>query len=218
VVLSIVMSDSILVFLIATLFPLLLGVVIFFTYAILPVIPLLLGLGTIREKGCSWGIFFGFIISFTLFRIGFSGLIYVLRVPIDYFQIVGALFLALMGCMILRPRYSIWLREKSPSYQGVIYSALLGLAWSFWVGLFTLLPSDDFNIRMIDALVIYTTFVSGIVPGIVLVVLQKILSKIYPERHIRTIEIILGSLLILISLLLLFHIIPIAPREGIKID
>jgi threonine/homoserine/homoserine lactone efflux protein len=167
------MGESFLVFLIATWFPLLLGVAIFFSYAVVPVIPLLWGLGTIQGKGSSWGVFLGFIGSFTFFRIFFSGIIYLFKIPIDYFQFVGAPILALIGLMMLIPRYSIWIREKSNFNQGLIYSLVLGFVWSFWVGLFTLLPSDNFDIKRIDLLVIYTTFVSAIIPALFLIALQK---------------------------------------------
>lgn len=212
------MSDAFLVFLIATWFPLLLGIIIFFTYAVVPVIPLLLGLGTIQGKGSSLGIFLGFISSFTFFRIFFSGIIYLFKIPIDYFQFVGAVFLALVGLMMLTSRYYIWMREKSGFNQGLIYSVLLGLVWSFWIGLFTLLPSDNFDIKEIDLLVIYTTFISAIGPAFLLLVLQKIFSKLYPQKYMMTIEKILGALLSVISILLLFHLIPISLREGIKVN
>lgn len=166
-------------------------------------------------RGSSWGIFLGFICSFTFFRIFFTGIIYLFKIPFDDFQYVGVVFLALIG-LVLISRYYTWIRGKSSFNHGLIYSVLLGFVWSFWVGLFTLLPSDIFDIKQIDLLVIYTTFISAIAPALVLVILQKILSKLYPQRYMTAIEKIFGVLLLVISILLIFHFIPISIRERIK--
>lgn len=99
----------------------------------------------------------------------------------------------------------------------MIYSTFLGFIWSFWVGLSKAVFADYYEPKWIGFLEIYLTFLSCILPGIILVCTNIILSKVYPDKYIPEIERILGYVTLGMALLLTFHIVKIrTPREGLK--
>lgn len=210
------MEDSLLVFFIATFFPLIFGLVIFVTNSILPVISFIFGLGTIRGKRSLWGLFLSFVVSFTFFRILLSVIVKETEISFNTLQDGGIFFLTLFGMMWILPQFSLWHRVEDDFQKGIVYGGLLGFLWSFWVGLFKAIPSDYYEPKWIGFLEIYLTLISSIGPGILLVGIGFILSKLYPNQHIRTIEKGLGFLALLISVLLMLHILTITPREGLK--
>lgn len=198
-----------------TLLPLLFGPIIFWIY-ILPVISVVLGIGTIREKGSLWGIFFGFIVSFTFFRMFISLIVKVSEISFDTLQYVGIFFLFLFGMMMMIPQFSFWNKVENGFEKGAIYSALLGFIWSFWVGLTKAVFADYYEPEWIGFLEIYLTLISSILPGIILVGISFILSKLYPSAYIAKIEKVLGFLTLIIAVLLIFHIFKITAREELR--
>lgn len=195
------MSIDLQIFLIATIFPLMFGAIIMIT-SIAPVAAPIFGFGLFQDQK---GMFLGFILSFSFFRILISGVVKLFEMPLSLLEYIGIFFLILFGLLMIRY-----------SWKAIPYSICLGFIWAFWVGLFKDLPGDDNTIRRIDLFVIYTTSLSSIVPGIALSIIGWILSKIYPTKYRVQIQKVLGYLTVITAILLLFHLLPVAPRQGIK--
>lgn len=205
-------------YLMGTIFALMFGAIIFITDSILPVLSIILSVGTVRGEKSGWGIFTGFIFSFAFFRIILSLLVKATEISFETLQYVGIFVLILYGLLMIFPQYSPWKISESGFKNGVDYGVILGFIWSFWVGLFNILFTDDFNIREVDVFVVYTTFLSCVPPGLILVALNYILSKLYPSQYDKKIDKVLGCLTILTALLIAFHVINITPRVGLKVE
>lgn len=210
------MEDTILFIVVVTVFPLIFGPIIFLSSSFLPIISLVLGLGTIRGKGSLWGLLISFVLSFTFFRLCMSLFVKIADISFETFQYGGIFFLTLFGLMMIFPKYSLWNHMDTGFKKGAVYGALLGFVWSFWVGLFKDVPSDYYEPKWIGPVEIYMAFVSSIVPGIILMAVSYFLSKFYPLKYLGKIEKVLGCLTLLMGVILAFHGITISPREGLK--
>lgn len=211
------MSDYIDFFIIVTLFPLLFGPIIFLTDSILPVTPLLLGLGLFQGKDSLKGIVVGFLISFTVFRILISLLVKITEISSNTLQDIGLFFLAVVGIMLLFPAYSPWNLAKGDFLKGALYSAILGFIWSFWVGLSKAVISDYYEPEWIGFPEIYLTIVSSILPCLILMGISFVLSRIYPLNFGAWISRVLGVATLLLALCMALNVVVIkTPREGLK--
>jgi threonine/homoserine/homoserine lactone efflux protein len=200
------MSIDISFFLMITILPFISGPIIF-VISIIPVVGLILNLGSLRGKGSLKGIFWGFVTSFTLFRLLISSFVKMSEISLANLQIIGIIFLIFMALLMVNPP---WQRLESGFKRGFAYSALLGFVWSFWVGISKAVFSDDFDPKQITFLVAYITFMSCLLPGFILVLTTFVLSKL------PTMQRFLAAVTIVIAVLLLFHVVEVAPREGLK--
>lgn len=182
--------------------PLIFGGIIFLTDYIVPVIGLILGLGVYR--GSVWQIFFGFLLSFSIFRMALSLLIKVEEIPIETVHTIGSWLLLLIGLLLIFLKPRAW-----------VYAVLLGFIWSFWVGLSKAVFADYYEPKWIESLEVYLTLMSSLLPAIILAAIGFILSKLYPAAY--PIEKGAGIVSVVIALLMLFHVVTIkSPREGLR--
>lgn len=204
-------------FIFSSILPLISGPIIFLTDTLWPVIPSLLGIGIIQGKGGLWGLFSGFIISFTFFRLFISLIVKLGQISSSTVQYAGFFFLLLFGMIMIFPQIAPWKRVENNFTKGAIYTAFLGFIWAFWVGLSKAVFADYYEPKWIGFFEIYFAFLSSLLPGVIIVCMNLILSKIYPSKSIGTIERILGVFTLCLAMLLIFGFIKIkTPREELK--
>lgn len=200
-----------------TLLPFLSGPYIFLMDMVYPVIPLILGLGMFKKPGSFKGVFFGFVLSFTFFRMLICLIVKISEMQAHTLQSIGAAFLILSGALMISLKFSPWNWTENGFKQSALYSSLLGFLFAFWVGLSKAVFTDYYEPEWVGPIEIYLAIVSSLLPGLLLACFGWGLAKIYPADYKGIIQKLIGLLTIFVGVLILFHGITIrTTREELK--
>lgn len=174
--------------------------------SVIPAIPLTLGMATVSGRGRWMGNFLGFTLSYALFQIVISYIMNVAGIDDVTLQKIGILFLVVFGLMMLFPQYAIWKKGEDDYRKAKYYGMMFGFVWSFWAAIPTKTFNFDLNIFVLFILV-YFMLVAAVVPGFFFTLIAFILSNLYNEKKLISIEKGVGWLTLLISFLLSYGIL-----------
>lgn len=123
------------------------GVITILSPCVLPLLPLILGAATQADRLRPWGIIVGFVLAFTAATLTLTYLVRALGVPPDLNRTASAIVLAVLGLILLVPRFNLGFERlagglpalapagAAPGTLGGVTVGLgLGLAWSPCVG------------------------------------------------------------------------------------
>lgn len=184
---------------------------------LLPIYPAVLAGGILKGKRSLKGIVLGFTISFGVFALVLSTIIYATYLQPDIMRYVAIFLSALFGLFMIFANKLTIKDTTNDLAKGFIYGLILGFIWSTWVGPF--MPQLDYYApKSVDFYLTCLTLMFGLGASLFISILvylvQKIIELTKPSLTItKAIWQILGSIMILIALAVTVHLVHIPPRE-----
>ncbi len=210
--------------LILILFAFLAGIVTVLSPCILPILPAILGAGTLQGKLRPIGIITGLVVSFSFFTLALTAIVHATGIPPNVLRYAAIVLIFLFGLVMLFPRlsnaFAQWtasiasIGQKIPSksgfWGGVIFGVALGLLWTPCAGPILASITTLVATRAITASAVILTLVYSLGAALPLFLIAYGSSRIlrssqYLSKHSEGIRQFFGAIMILLALVLAFH-------------